>query len=123
MFIIKKKMNDKIESKVILIGGTPRVVNQVKTSKKYGKIQEGMSVEDIIAVSRADRLLKKELEKNASSIISDLVSGRANSVFIDLPNVDWKKQNYHKVKGAYEISQKLELDYATQAANMHPKNV
>lgn len=103
---------------VIIIGGTPRVIGQVRDSKKRGKVTDDMNVGQILEKSRANRLLLKEHEKNVSHTIARLMKGNLANKFVELPNADWRDGEFHKVKGAYEIAKNIELDYAQQAADL-----
>jgi hypothetical protein len=103
-------MSDK---NIVVIGGTPRVISQVKSVKK--KV-EGLNVGQILEKSRADRLINKELQKKNLNIVEGLTTGSLSNSFVELPNVNWRKNEFHKIKGAYEIAQDIELDYARQAS-------
>lgn len=99
---------------VVIIGGTPRVINQVRSLKK--KDVEGKSVGEILAMSRADRLIHKELQKKSLDITEKLSTGGLLNSFVELPNVNWRDKEFKKVRGAYEIAQEIELDYANQSS-------
>lgn len=100
---------------IVVIGGTPRVINQVKSLKK--KDVEGKTVEEILDMSRASRLIHKELQKKNLDITEKLSTGNLINSFVELPNVDWRDKEFKKVRGAYEIAQDIELDYAKQSSN------
>jgi trans-2-enoyl-CoA reductase len=104
---------------VVIIGGTPRVINQVKSLKKTGKLDgQDKTVGEILKESRADKLLNKELQKQNLDIVEKLTTGNLTNSFVELPNVNWRKNEFHKVKGAFEIAQNIELDYAKQASSL-----
>lgn len=98
------------------IGGVPRVIGQVEFAHEMGEIDDSMTVGEILEKSRATRLINKEYQKYASDIVAKLVGGGLENKFVSLPNVDWKSDEYSKIKGAYEIAKNLELDYADQAS-------
>lgn len=91
-----------------------RVKDQVESFVAYGGYQNGMSVGEILGGARADRLVKKELEKNISSIVLNLATHKSDNKLIDLPNVNWQTEKYKirgesAVKVAKEIESSLKL--------------
>jgi len=86
-----------------------RIRDQVESFVAYGGYREGMSVGEILAGARADRLVLKELEKNVSGIVADLVSGKAANTLMSVPDVDWQHEKYH-IRGekAVDIAKQVE---------------
>ena len=111
-------MYQKNKDPIVVIGGAPRVVGQVRQAKKRGNIKDGMNVGDILDASRAGRLLSKEHEKLTMDTLQKLATGKLMNKVVTLPNANWRSGEFGKVKGAYEIARDIELDYANQAAEL-----
>lgn len=89
-----------------------RVREQVETFVAYGGYEKNMSVGEILDKSRADRLIKKELEKCTSGIISDMIDGKLDNKIVTLPEVDWQADKYN-IRGpqAIEIAKDIEQSF------------
>lgn len=89
-----------------------RVREQVETFVTYGGYQEGMSVGEILDGSRADRLIKKELEKHSSGIIMDLFKGKSANKLVTLPDVNWQTEKYN-IRGteAVKVANQIEKSF------------
>lgn len=101
---------------IVIIGGTPRVIGQVRHAKKKGIIKDDMNLGEILNTSRATRLLNKELEKVEMNTLYALGTGKLMNKVVTLPNVDWKSGEFNKINGSFEKAKSIELSYANQAA-------
>lgn len=93
-----------------LVGGTIREVSQVETYiTYYGGKRE--TVREILTNSRADRLMKKELQKRAMRDISAIATGRAS--YASLPDGIYVSD---KILDSYDdaanVAKKIERMYA-----------
>ena len=100
-----------------IIGGVERVINQVDTYVEYrggaSKVNH-MSTGEILDASRADRLLKKESQKELMRNIHSVLNGAAEDVIITEPifaNDDLRDNH----EDPHLLAKKAEESYARQA--------
>lgn len=100
----------------IIIGGVERNISQVETYCEYHGGTEGMTVEEILDESRADRLLNKIVQKKLNSDINKILGGAKYAEFVDVKYAS--EQLLNETQGAYEMAKEIEKQYAKQAKHI-----
>jgi hypothetical protein len=94
-----------------LVGGVIREVSQVETYMAYYGGNKRETVGQILTNSRADRLMKKELQKRAIKDITSIATGKSSYVTLS-DGVYVSDKILGSYKNAAEVAAKIERMYA-----------